>query len=75
MVKKLIPAVILALAALGLGGAAQAHDDGSTTCTSSGPLGEQGVGIFTGPGTCQDEFQDGHAHCGAFVVVLGLDCA
>lgn len=73
MVKKLIPAMILALAALGIGGAAQADETGQN-CGTAGPAGEQGVGIFTGPGTCYDEFQDGHGHCEYFVAVVGINC-
>lgn len=71
--KLLLPAFALAIAAAGLGGPAKADETGPN-CSSSGPLGEQGVGIHTGPGTCWDEFQDGHAHCEYFVVVLGVFC-
>ena len=74
MIKKLlVPAFVLGLAAAGLGGPANAHDEGPN-CGTSGPLGESGIGIHTGPGTCYDEFQDGHGHCEYFVVALGLFC-
>ena len=82
MMKRIVAASVLALAALGFAGTAQAHDEGPT-CNNA-TTGVDGAGIWidgvTGSGTCYgNDFISAenqtphHGHCTIFLVVIA-DC-